>query len=143
VIFPEEMIRMKPQKKTIIPLVLWLTVVILSVVSFNSLAAICDADTDGDIDAKDIYIIQVVNIGRHSSGPADPKDADRNGVITIKDANICKSRCTTPNCVKRNNKLPIAVNDTASTAVNRRITINVVANDPAIRMDGLHPLQCK
>lgn len=95
----------------------------------SAFAAVCDVDSDGDIDSRDIFVIQVPNIGRQATSPNDPKDADRNGIITNADVNICKKRCTLSGCQIPPNKAPKAIKDSASTARNSAITINLTAND--------------
>lgn len=66
---------------------------------FSSLAhaAVCDVDTDGDVDRLDLSLI----IGARktsASGPADPRDADGDGTITVLDARTCVRQCTLPRC---------------------------------------------
>ena len=119
---------MTPQRHTIVSLVLWFIVFAFSVTSLGVSAGVCDVDADGDVDYRDIYVIQVVDIGRRATSP-DPKDADGNGVITNNDVRICKSRCTLSACQGITNKRPKALNDSASTAKNSAITINLTVND--------------
>jgi len=60
-------------------------------------AAVCDVDTDGDVDRLDLSLI----IGARktsASGPTDPRDADGDGTITVLDARTCVRHCTLPRC---------------------------------------------
>ncbi len=66
---------------------------------FSSLAhaAVCDVDTDGDVDRLDLSLI----IGARKTpagGPDDPRDADGDGTITVLDARACVRQCTLPRC---------------------------------------------
>jgi hypothetical protein len=66
---------------------------------FSSLAhaAVCDVDTDGDVDRLDLSLI----IGARKTpagGPDDPRDADGDGTITVLDARTCVRQCTLPRC---------------------------------------------
>ncbi len=66
---------------------------------FSSLAhaAVCDVDTDGDVDRLDLILI----IGARKTpagGPDDPRDADGDGTITLLDARTCVRQCTLPRC---------------------------------------------
>ena len=63
----------------------------------EAFAEICDADGDGDVDQRDIRLI----VGARStpaSGPDDPRDADRNGTISVQDARRCVKRCSLQRC---------------------------------------------
>ncbi|MGH8175350.1 MAG: PKD domain-containing protein, partial [Steroidobacter sp.] len=67
---------------------------------------VCDADSDRDIDRNDIALINAAR-NQPASGPADPRDPDRNGVITVNDARICTQRCTLSQCaVPATNRTP-------------------------------------
>lgn len=68
-------------------------------IGFSSLAqaAVCDVDQDGDVDRQDIRSI-VGARNTPASGPADPRDADADGTITVTDARICIRQCDLPNC---------------------------------------------
>ena len=52
----------------------------------------CDVDVDRDIDWLDIKLI-VKAIGQKASGSADPRDANRNGRIDLRDPIICTGKC--------------------------------------------------
>ena len=58
---------------------------------------ICDVDRDGDIDKIDLSLISRAR-GQPASGPNDPRDADRDGMITPNDVKMCIPLCTRPNC---------------------------------------------
>lgn len=57
----------------------------------------CDVNGDSVIDRNDI---RTIFLTRHSdsSGSDDPRDADRDGKITVNDARACAVLCTLPNC---------------------------------------------
>jgi hypothetical protein len=59
---------------------------------------VCDVDRDGDIDRNDLNAIAAAAKINLSVGPADPRDADRNGVVSVLDVRACTLRCTRPNC---------------------------------------------
>ena len=66
---------------------------------FSSLAhaAVCDVDTDGDVDQMDLRLI----IGARNTpavGPDDPRDADGDGAIKVLDARTCVRQCNLPRC---------------------------------------------
>jgi len=66
---------------------------------FSSLAyaAVCDVDTDGDVDQLDLRLI----IGARNTpavGPNDPRDADGDGTIKVLDARTCVRQCNLPRC---------------------------------------------
>ena len=70
------------------------------VVSYEGVAApvaFCDPNDDGFIDALDIDII-TDGIGEASTGPADPRDWDQDGNITVLDARGCTFECTHTGC---------------------------------------------
>ncbi len=113
----------------------WLITIVLSLTGAFAHATTCDVDADGDIDRKD-YLAILADIGERASGPNDPRDADRNGRILSNDPQLCARRCTLPLCdipAKKppiaENKAPIAKNDTATTALDKPVRINVIAND--------------
>lgn len=58
----------------------------------------CDVDRDGDIDRNDIALIANAAKTNMSVGPADTRDADRDGVVTVRDVRACTLRCTRPSC---------------------------------------------
>lgn len=57
----------------------------------------CDVDLDGDIDKLDLSLISRAR-GQRALGPADPRDADGDGLITPNDVKVCLPLCTRPNC---------------------------------------------
>ena len=60
-------------------------------------AAVCDVDTDGDVDRQDLRLI-VSARDKPASGPGDPRDADADGIITLSDARTCVRQCNLPDC---------------------------------------------
>lgn len=56
-----------------------------------------DVDGDGDVDRDDIAIIFAAR-NQAASGPADPRDLDRDGRITVLDARKAMLLCTRPAC---------------------------------------------
>jgi hypothetical protein len=57
----------------------------------------CDVNADGKIDINDINAIFSAR-NAPASGLADPRDPDRDGLITVNDARICVNRCTNVRC---------------------------------------------
>ena len=110
-------------------LLLWLSLLACCLASTPSFAAACDVDSDGDIDSRDIFLIEIPNTGRQTTEPNDPKDPNKNGIINNKDVRICKSRCTLAGCEIITNSSPVAKKDRASTIRGKSITINLTAND--------------
>jgi hypothetical protein len=55
----------------------------------------CDVDFDGDIDRVDVDRI-LADRRAQAAGPVDPRDPDRDGRISIADADICDSRIPPP-----------------------------------------------
>jgi len=55
----------------------------------------CDVDFDGDIDSADVNRI-LADRRAQAAGPVDPRDPDRDGRISIADADICDSRIPPP-----------------------------------------------
>lgn len=62
-----------------------------------SQAGVCDVDADCNIDKNDINLINAAR-NKPASGPDDPRDADRDGKITVLDARKCIIKCTKPRC---------------------------------------------
>lgn len=54
-----------------------------------------DVDSDGDVDINDLALV-VAARNQRAVGPADPRDLDRDGVITVKDARILTTLFTRP-----------------------------------------------
>lgn len=57
----------------------------------------CDADGDGDIDQRDLALISRAR-GQTATGTDDPRDADRDGLITPNDVKVCLTKCTRTSC---------------------------------------------
>jgi Dockerin type I domain len=57
----------------------------------------CDVNGDGQIDKNDVTLITAA-VNTPASGPNDPRDADRNGVINALDARKCVTLCTNAGC---------------------------------------------
>lgn len=57
----------------------------------------CDIDGDRDVDRADTNLITAAR-NQPASGLADPRDADRDGRITVLDARRCVVLCTRPLC---------------------------------------------
>jgi hypothetical protein len=60
-------------------------------------AAICDVDSDGDVDRLDLALISRAR-NKAASGPNDPFDANGDGMITIADVKACIKQCTLAGC---------------------------------------------
>jgi hypothetical protein len=60
-------------------------------------AAVCDVDSDGDVDKQDLRLI-ISARNTPASGPDDPRDADGDGNITEQDARNCVKRCNLKGC---------------------------------------------
>lgn len=58
---------------------------------------ICDANGDGAVDRRDLDAIFAAR-GTPATGPADPRDADGDGQITVLDSRRCSSFCDRPDC---------------------------------------------
>jgi hypothetical protein len=67
----------------------------------------CDVDVDGDVDKVDIRLISDAR-GQTATGPTDPRDPDRDLLITSADARSCTARCTLPLCASPSNRPPVA-----------------------------------
>ncbi len=79
-----------------------------SLANANTTPLACDVDADTDIDKNDIALVTAAR-GKPASGPTDPRDPDRDGMITVNDGRICSLRCTLPRCaVPGGNRPPIA-----------------------------------
>ncbi len=57
----------------------------------------CHVDGDDDIDRNDIQLILSAR-NQPASGPGDPRDADGDSKITVKDARACTLSCTLSRC---------------------------------------------
>ncbi|MEM1261330.1 MAG: hypothetical protein AAGH76_02960 [Pseudomonadota bacterium] len=83
-------------------------------------ATACDVDRDADVDRRDLFLI-LKAFRRHVSD-GDPRDADFDGRVTIRDVLICATRCTNRFCAVRStppaNRPPIAnAGDDATTGL--------------------------
>ncbi|MEZ5572823.1 MAG: hypothetical protein R3E64_12455 [Halioglobus sp.] len=58
---------------------------------------LCDADGDRDVDSDDIAAIGTAR-GTPASGPADIRDIDGDGMITVLDARQCVAQCADAKC---------------------------------------------
>jgi uncharacterized repeat protein (TIGR01451 family) len=58
---------------------------------------LCDLDRDADIDRNDVDAIFAAR-GQPASGPSDPRDLNRDGVISVNDARLCVLACSLPEC---------------------------------------------
>jgi hypothetical protein len=74
--------------------------------SGTSFAAACDVDDDGDIDKLDLREISRAR-NTPASGPDDPRDADGDGMITIRDVKACIPQCTLPGCAEPTAGIPM------------------------------------
>lgn len=120
----------------------WVLAIAMGMASQAASAARCDVDADRDIDRIDIVSIRHA-VGTPASGANDPRDADGNGRILRNDEVLCARRCTLPLCdivppdspadlpppVDPPNRPPVARNDSARTAENTSVRVNVMAND--------------
>ena len=86
-------------------MVFFLVFVMLTGISRQSLAAVCDVNNDGVIDRADIALITAAR-NLPASGSTDPRDADGDGRITVLDARKCTLSCTYPVCAP--NLAPVA-----------------------------------
>jgi hypothetical protein len=75
-------------------------------------AAACDADADGDVDRLDLGLI-IKARDTKASGSDDPRDADRDGTITILDARTCVRQCNLPKCLIVDPTPPPPANDSS------------------------------
>lgn len=60
-------------------------------------ARVCSVDFDGDIDRDDIALITLAR-NQPASGAVDPRDPDRDGIITVLDARQCTLLCDRAQC---------------------------------------------
>lgn len=58
----------------------------------------CDLNEDGSIDIDDIKGVMAAR--NRPAAEGDPRDCDRDGLITVNDARICVLGCTLPTCRK-------------------------------------------
>ena len=111
----------------------WVLAIAMGMASQAASAARCDVDADRDIDRIDIVSIRQA-VGSFASGGNDPRDGDGDGRILRNDELLCALRCTRPLCKLVSgdgygNRRPLARNDSARTAENTSVRINVIAND--------------
>lgn len=64
---------------------------------WTTTSQVCDVDGDGDIDKADLSLISRAR-GQQATGPDDPRDSDRDGLITPTDVKVCIPQCTRSNC---------------------------------------------
>lgn len=64
--------------------------------TWTAVILVCDIDRDGDVDRSDLSAIQAA-IGQ-VPGANDPRDANRDGLITVNDVRYCALRCTRASC---------------------------------------------
>ncbi len=60
----------------------------------------CDVDGDKDVDLNDILAV-ALGVGHKAKNATDPRDADGNGVINLKDVLKCIEQCTRKFCAVR------------------------------------------
>ena len=58
---------------------------------------LCDVDGNGKVDRADLNLI-VAAIGT-AVAAGDPRDADHDGLLTIRDVRACTLKCTNAQCV--------------------------------------------
>jgi len=63
-------------------------------------AMVCDVNGDHYVDSTDINAIFAAR-GQPASGSTDPRDADRDGQITVLDGRACTLQCGSPNCAPK------------------------------------------
>lgn len=56
----------------------------------------CDLDADQDVDRNDVNLIRAAR--NTVASPNDPRDTDKDGMITLNDARMCVVQCTRTNC---------------------------------------------
>ena len=61
-----------------------------------ALAAVCDVDSNGNIDIIDLTKIRLAR--NTLAFFQDPRDADSDGAITTLDLKVCEQKCKKPNC---------------------------------------------
>lgn len=61
---------------------------------------LCDANSDQFVDRTDVDLIFAAR-GTPASGPSDPRDADRDGQITVLDSRACALRCDEAECAPK------------------------------------------
>lgn len=71
--------------------------IVATVVSLNAYSNTCDIDDDGDIDKLDITMVFAAR-GQTASGPDDVRDADGDGVISVRDGRMCTRQCDAARC---------------------------------------------
>lgn len=75
---------------------------------FAQAPMVCDADFDGDVDRLDISLIFAAR-NQPATGPDDPRDFNKDGVITVNDGRACQRLCTAARCaVVDPNAIPVA-----------------------------------
>lgn len=74
--------------------------VVADVTIASAVQMLCDVDKDGDVDTYDLALISRAR-GQKASGANDPRDADRDGLITPNDAKVCTTKCTRTSCAAK------------------------------------------
>jgi hypothetical protein len=88
----------------------------------------CDVDTDGDVDRLDLSLI-ISARNTPAGGPADPRDADGDGTITMLDARICVRQCDLPGCAIMNPPPPPPTDDAGQLDAPEAAPIQNVVKD--------------
>lgn len=97
----------------------------------------CDADNNGVIDIRDLTLIAAAR-NTAASGPTDPRDPNRDGVINVLDGRFCATICTLSSCAKVPSPPPPVANSGADqqVAVGATVELNGSASTSA-RGDAL------
>jgi uncharacterized repeat protein (TIGR01451 family) len=67
--------------------------------SAQQVPLVCDADNNGVIDSRDITLIGAAR-NTAATGPTDPRDPNRDGIVNVLDGRFCATLCTLANCAK-------------------------------------------
>jgi len=85
---------------------------------------VCDADGDGDVDFSDIEAI--FRARGTPAEPGDPRDANGDGIIDLRDVIFCFFTCTNPSCAPSNGQGAVVNQATVTTS-----ELNVLPNASA------------